>query len=397
MSFYLNVGERGEKVQIIPSARKPIHNISHTDTMSYKKSNINTSRERNIQSSNIGVDEVDNIFSKHVRPSSPIAIRKELPSGSALDAELSDSDDDSSNEEPLSESPYSSPGSLSNSYSKNESPNYEYQSIAQSDRENLSRRVLSHQYSQERKSSIPSIEPDEQILKKYTIYIPALIALVFGVYYLYDPSTEKTVFQNNYDKFSFYSDVKSLAQQYKVKGDAMLQIQTAINTIFEKQDTASFIFTYDGGMANFDPVKFNKFMDNIASAASRYLRNNTKNVQHIVLDNSKIISLKSDYELINQYRDTVEKRGVLLVKDIEKVPSNLAMAFHYYCDEYNPLVKKSAIFFTLNVAECSTLDQKPTHEYIERCLKTKWKEIQKDKIGPLLTRVVNIVVDVISV
>ncbi|XP_038208743.1 uncharacterized protein LOC119830007 isoform X2 [Zerene cesonia] len=382
----------GEKIQITPSARKPIHNTSYTQTMSYKKSNINTSRERNFQSANIGVDEVDNILSKHVRPSSPITIRKELPSGSALDAELSDSDDESLNEELLSESP----SSKSNSYSKNESQNLENQYNTLNNKENFGRRVLSRQYSQERRSSIPSIESDEQTVKKL-IYIPALIAIVLAIYYLYDSNTERTVKQNNYDKFSFYSDVKSLAQQYKVKGDSMLQIQSAINTIFEKQDTASFIFTYDSGMENFDPVKFNKFMDNMASAASRYLRNDTKNVQHIVLDNSKIISLKSDSELIHQYRHTVEERGVLLVKDIEKVPSKLAMAFHYYCDEYNPLVKKSAIFFTLNVAECSTLDQKPSHEYIEQCLKTKWKDIQKDKIGPLLTRVVNIVVDVISV
>lgn len=58
------------------------------------------------------------------------------------------------------------------------------------------------------------------------------------------------------------------------------------------------------------------------------------------------------------YRDEVDRSGVMLVKELENVPSNLAMAFHYYCDEYNPLVKKSAIFFTMDLANCSTYDGK---------------------------------------
>lgn len=65
------------------------------------------------------------------------------------------------------------------------------------------------------------------------------------------------------------------------------------------------------------------------------------------------LKMNSVYEFMNEYREGLDKTGVMLVKDLHNVPSDLAMAFHYYCDEYNPLVKKSAIFFTLNLSNCS--------------------------------------------
>lgn len=72
----------------------------------------------------------------------------------------------------------------------------------------------------------------------------------------------------------------------------------------------------------------------------------------MTIDSSNLI-IQTAKEFMNQYQDEVYESGVMLVKDIENVPSQLAMAFHYYCDEYNPLVKRSAIFFTLNWAKCS--------------------------------------------
>lgn len=72
----------------------------------------------------------------------------------------------------------------------------------------------------------------------------------------------------------------------------------------------------------------------------------------MTIDSSNLI-IQTAKEFMNQYQDEVYESGVMLVKDIESVPSQLAMAFHYYCDEYNPLVKRSAIFFTLNWAKCS--------------------------------------------
>lgn len=75
----------------------------------------------------------------------------------------------------------------------------------------------------------------------------------------------------------------------------------------------------------------------------------------MIVDSGKL-DMRAHGELIERYREDVTKTGVMLVKDIDEVPASLAMAFHYYCDEFNPLIKRSAIFFTLNMARCSGIN-----------------------------------------
>ncbi|KAH9645877.1 hypothetical protein HF086_010076 [Spodoptera exigua] len=119
-------------------------------------------------------------------------------------------------------------------------------------------------------------------------------------------------------------------------------------------------------------------------------------IRHTVVESSNL-DMHEHGELISRYRDDVNRSGVMLVKEVDAVPSDLAMAFHYYCDEYDPLVKKSAIFFTLNKANCSnTPVSKNTHDFVEKCLKRKWKTVSPENIRPLLTRVVNVIIDLTS-
>ncbi|CAH2068380.1 unnamed protein product, partial [Iphiclides podalirius] len=197
-----------------------------------------------------------------------------------------------------------------------------------------------------------------------------------------------------YDEIKFHTDVTNLGQKYKVTDDSILQIQTGISTIFQRQDAGSFIFTYNSQSSHFDPTLFNNFMNDIASTAARYLRNDTDVRNHVIVD-SKELEMRVHGELIERYREDVSRTGVMLVKDLDEVPAPLAMAFHYYCDEFNPLIKRSAIFFTLNMAKCS--DKKTSHASIEKCLSNKWTTVSKVNIVPLLARIVSIVVDVTSV
>ncbi|CAK1599563.1 unnamed protein product [Parnassius mnemosyne] len=197
-----------------------------------------------------------------------------------------------------------------------------------------------------------------------------------------------------YDKNNFENEITYLGEKYKVTDDSILQIQTGISTIFQRQDAGSFIFAYNSQSNNFNPNFLNNFLNDIAIAAAKYLRNDSYVENYVVVDSSNL-DMKVHSELIEKYREDVTKTGVMLVKDLDEVPASLAMAFHYYCDEFNPLIKRSAIFFTLNMARCS--DQKISHASIEKCLAKKWTVIPKDNIVPLLTRVVSIVVDVASV
>ncbi|XP_047515063.1 uncharacterized protein LOC125056142 [Pieris napi] len=331
-------------------------------------------------------DEVDNILSKPARCSSPISVRKQLPRRSSVDAELSDKSDDTDSEDLLSKS---SPADFQiHSYYRNENCPY-----INSNRD-VPLNTSWHNYSRSSDTNIPENQTRRKSGFNSKYIVPIIIALCGICYIVYEQYSDKNISFKIYDRINFYDDLKSMAQKYKVKPDSMLQVRTGVDTIFQKEDAGSFIFTYDS--KSFDSELFYNFIDNISSAASRYLRNDTKDVQHVVLDSSKVITIKSDVDLIYEFRDNLDKTGVLLVKNIERVPAKLAMAFHYYCDEFNPLVKKSAIFFTLDVAKCKSLISKPSldHDYIERCLKDIWREVDRDKIAPLLTRVVGVIVDV---
>ncbi|CAH2100169.1 unnamed protein product [Euphydryas editha] len=350
-----------------------------------------------------GVDETDNVMSKLARQASPIPTRRNNESKNrrnSIQLATDDyTDEESDNENILSKS---SPATFScyseelyNSALQNELPRSRNTSshsinLSPNRQNNISNENLQN-------SSLTSLQQNKNKSDKLgtsnNLLIAIIILLLSVVIYMQYVSNPGTV-KYEYNKFNFDNDVENLKEKYKVKDNySILQVKSGVATIFEKQDTASFIFAYNSNSNNFNLLRFNNFVDDIASMTSRYLRNESNKV-HVTVDLSNL-TMQTAKEFMNHYQNDVFESGVMIVKDIDSFPSQLAMAFHYYCDEYNPLVKQSAIFFTLNLAKCSNnSDKKATHVNIEKCLANKWSTVDKEKIGPLLTRVVNIVVDV---
>uniref|UniRef100_A0A336LD71 CSON008516 protein n=1 Tax=Culicoides sonorensis TaxID=179676 RepID=A0A336LD71_CULSO len=104
------------------------------------------------------------------------------------------------------------------------------------------------------------------------------------------------------------------------------------------------------------------------------------------LQSQKVIK---DYgTLIDKYKPILENKRVMLVEDVQLIPAAVAPAFHVFCDTSSPVVKKSAIIFTLHADE----DQIPKvknelYDYVENRLSELWKDgVHKDKIQPLITR-----------
>ncbi|XP_045451896.1 uncharacterized protein LOC123660918 [Melitaea cinxia] len=351
-----------------------------------------------------GVDVTDNVMSKMARQASPIPTRRnndtkhrrnsfDLPTDECTDEE-SDNENILSKSSPATFSCYSeelynsalqnelSRSRNSSSHSLNNISPHRHNNINTENHLNSSFTLL-----QENKNKKDKLGSSNHFLIVIVILLLSIVLLY--IKFDSDPVTVKY----EYDRFQFDNDVKDLKEKYKIEDNSILQVKTGVATIFKNQDTASFIFAYNSNSNNFNGLKFNNFIDDIAATTSRYLRNESNKV-HVTIDSSNLI-IQTAKEFMNQYQNEVYESGVMLVKDIESVPSQLAMAFHYYCDEYNPLVKRSAIFFTLNWAKCSnSSDKKATHENIEKCLASRWKTVDEEKIGPLLTRVVNIVVDV---
>ncbi|XP_026764027.2 uncharacterized protein LOC113522522 isoform X1 [Galleria mellonella] len=415
-------------VSIIPSARKSIHNHAncpflHSNNMGRYGLNKTHKGDTHATAQNTqGFDVVDNVMSKPVKTSSPLQTHvnhKNAYRRQSLGTPNSDdSDDNSDADDTLAKSV---PAIL---------PSYcrgDFNYSAHSDRVNQTSHVSSSKqnrqksYSFERERSIyhdrsfdsqsnqksnnfQDKSKSQEATQKVSIFLLPLVGfLIYTVLAYCKEANMLNIFQGGssivYDELKFHTDINNLRRKYKVTDDTILQLQTGISTIYRRQDTGSFIFIYNSNSKNFDPAELNRFMHDVSTTSAHYLRNDSTSVQHITVQGTNL-NMNTHNELIKKYRDDVDKSGVMLITEIDKVPSSLAMAFHYYCDEYNPLVKKSAIFFTLNLAQCSDIpsDQTSIHALIEKCLENKWYSgVPKVNMAPLLTRVVNIVIDVTSI
>lgn len=392
-----------------PSARPSIHNyrvqnqIVNEIMVRYGVNRSNNQsdqdgRPRNPQSQ--GEDVVDNVMSKMSRQTSPLSIRKKkIPRSNSYsqDEENTDETDDSEIEGNCSTN--------SLKESRNEEESYVTNRSYRSDRSVTLERAQPSPY-QHRLSVSPRGKTQPQSSNAVrNIFLTLIVIIAVMIHWkfpkiitsivnnMHDKSTQTV----NQDKIIFENNMKTLQKKYNIDDNSILKLKTGLSTIFSRMDTGSFMFVYNGKINNFNLVRFEKFADEVAYTAARFLRNDISSIRHTVVESSNL-DMQEHGELITRYRDDVDKSGVMLVKEIDAVPSDLAMAFHYYCDEYDPLVKRSAIFFTLNMANCSnTPDPKCTHDFIEKCLARKWKTIPPENMRPLLTRVVDVIIDVTSV
>ncbi|XP_063373127.1 uncharacterized protein LOC134661109 isoform X2 [Cydia amplana] len=379
MSINQEFGNR--RRQIIPSARRSIHSHGRFadagDMARYGDDNSsNDEREEDAG----GVDEVDNVMSKFSDTSSPVAMRRR---NSLTPQNLQYTDDSDEHDD------FDSWRSLSTHLNKSDSVSPRLRGNRSADSRNSSFASRSPNVSHRIYQS--SREQEQKTTGNIPKYLVGLLTVLCATYYydLFSSSDQ----QARYDEMKFRSDLNELGAKYKVTDDSILQLQAGISTIFEREDTSCFIFLYNSQKIDYDPSEFDGFVDNVVSSTAKFLRNYTTPSKHRVVDGADL-NMGSHTQLVRAYQDDIATAGVLLVKDVALVPSTLAMAFHYYCDEYQPLVRKSAIFFTLNTAKCHSSGEKSSHASAERCLKEKWNTVPKDNIGPLLTRVANVVVDV---
>lgn len=98
--------------------------------------------------------------------------------------------------------------------------------------------------------------------------------------------------------------------------------------------------------------------------------------------------LSSDYGiLLDRYSNELASRSVMIVKNLEKMPGQLAQAFHTFCDRYNPQVGRSLFVFTLEVEE---LGESPVNQARE-ILTNLWSDLKSDLFEPLFTRISSMV------
>ncbi|XP_048006540.1 uncharacterized protein LOC125241891 isoform X2 [Leguminivora glycinivorella] len=398
----LNQDFGNRRRQIIPSARRGIHCQDRSaDASVMARYGDDNSSDEEPQRSSDGVDEVDNVMSKFSHTSSPLAMRRR----NSMTPPNVQYTDDSDEHGVLAKS---LPATLpSRSYYSDDFDVWRtpIQHIHKSG--SVSPPPLGNRSNDSRNSSFSSRSPnishrinqstrerEQESSGNVTKFLFGLLTILCAAYYYQFFSSSNQ--QDRYDEMKFRRDLHELGAKYRVTDDSILQLQAGISTIFEREDTSCFIFLYNSQKKDYNPGKFYGFVDHVVSNTAKFLRNDTTPSKHRVVDGADL-DMGSHSQLVCAYQEDIAKTGVLLVKDVALVPSPLAMAFHYYCDEYQPLVRKSAIFFTLNTAKCHNSGETSSHASAERCLKEKWNTVPKDNIGPLLTRVANVVVDVTTV
>lgn len=148
-------------------------------------------------------------------------------------------------------------------------------------------------------------------------------------------------------------------------------------------EPATFIFLYNSD------AKQNSLLEEIIDITSTCFGGR----QPIRLQSSSFetAEIAKDYHaFINAYQAQLEARGILVVRDLDRVPPSAAQAFFTICDSYEPLVNKAVIFFTMDISKRLVLatddDQTPT-AIAEQVLKSLWrKELSDYMLNPLVVR-----------
>lgn len=195
-----------------------------------------------------------------------------------------------------------------------------------------------------------------------------------------------------YDPRSFSKDLNSLREDYKLTNESLLTFKAGLQFIKREESTSCIILSYGNNRV---PSEDSNFIESLSSAAAKYLRNSIE-ANPIILDRDELSVEDQEYLQIN-YRHALEDRSVMAIKHLETVPAKTALAFHYFCDEYYPLVKNTAIILLFDTSKCdigNTNDVRTNAlQRVERCLTQQWSQIDDDELKPLLTRVINVVID----
>ncbi|XP_073978623.1 torsin interacting protein isoform X2 [Rhodnius prolixus] len=106
---------------------------------------------------------------------------------------------------------------------------------------------------------------------------------------------------------------------------------------------------------------------------------------------------ETDNELVDRYRERLQKNGVMIVYRLDEIPGLVAQSFHTFCDTQNPLVKRAVLLFTLDRSRLRNVEiNKPTRIASE-VLRLLWNDTLNDfQLNSLITRLTDSVLEIHS-
>lgn len=240
-------------------------------------------------------------------------------------------------------------------------------------------------YGKARKSPVPA-----KSNKHHNTSLILIILSVIILTYLYVSHPEEK--NNSISKEEdMTEEVKNALSQYEnIPEDIVFQFSAGIRSILESDPTKPSVFVLLHNNTGDGP--FSLAFD-IANLAMKYLESDEK--QPLILNPEEMLQNKNmseDYGwIIEHYKPHIEKHRSVIVKNLQKFPGRMAMAFHFLCDVYSPVVPKSLFLFTLHVD--NVYSKKKVVEQAENVMHNIWKhEVDNDKRQALITRLTEAVI-----
>ncbi|XP_045475034.1 uncharacterized protein LOC123680950 [Harmonia axyridis] len=201
--------------------------------------------------------------------------------------------------------------------------------------------------------------------------------------YVYNQSNRKPIENQETIKKQEIS-LKTIKKNFPSQEDKLWKsIHSGINQTIVNETPTSYIFLFES--------EAEETMKKLLSEISKYAVCKLVNCESSAIDFKKEITSNfsniNDYgEVISSFKGKLENNGLMIVGNLDEIPEKFALAFHNFCDEVTPLVKKSAFFFTMKVTKLDDPDRNHLR-YIEGVLKEKWQNLETDKFVPIFTRI----------
>uniref|UniRef100_V5GZZ8 Torsin-1A-interacting protein n=1 Tax=Anoplophora glabripennis TaxID=217634 RepID=V5GZZ8_ANOGL len=204
-----------------------------------------------------------------------------------------------------------------------------------------------------------------------------IVIILLGVFLYIIPEEQNRV--------SASPSIEILSQEFpSQEEDFWIYIKEGIQDIKKFHKPRTFLLLYN----NEGQETLIKILTRIIKYATCSLTNCTASPVILKASDLNDPNILEDYgNIITRNKVKLEESGVMIVKNLEKVPGVSAQAFHSFCDEFNPVVNKALFIFTMKVDKFHDNDYK----YVEKYLYDHWKDIDEDNFYPLFTRIVNVI------
>lgn len=173
--------------------------------------------------------------------------------------------------------------------------------------------------------------------------------------------------------------------------DFWVAVDSGLKEVVEFNKPSVFLFLYKHD----DEITTDRLLTSLSTYASCFLNNNCQQ-KPIILSSKKLSAneaLKKDVGyLLTTYKTDLERRHVMVLKNLESLPGYAAKILHSFCDEFSPAVRKSVFFFTVQVPELPEVEL----SYVKALLKEKWHDIKDDHFEPLFARISSMILSVKS-